>query len=129
MNDERLPGKIYDGYKVVRIYIDKIDCKEYFMSAFATNAKIMYCENIWVTPLNNCGPLAVFIAEEPVKQFVGIRTPNDNIMSHAVYKCKYKKSQFAELWVRTCRVREAMWCGFPIGTDFADAVMITERII
>jgi hypothetical protein len=124
MNDERLPGKIYDGFKVVYSLRGLIH-SDILGSCCADNNRVVYDINRWVFPMVGAGPLAVFRQELDARVFA-----SNNRLWMAIYKCKYRKSKFNQLWYnmasthRTYKPENEL----PQGTDFADAVMITEEV-
>ena len=129
MNDERLPGRIYDGFKVVLVVPWRDFPAESRRSCFAEQCKRLYEPFQWVMPIVGAGPLAVLVSENSASNFAsnflnGVRS------SLRIYKCKYRKSKFNQLWYsmvgqrRTYKYENEL----PQGTDFADAVMITEEV-
>lgn len=125
--DERVPGRIYDGFKVV-YKLSGLIRSDILGSCYANNNRVVYEKNMWVFPMIGAGPLAVFAHESDAKRFDGVdRTKR---LWTVIYKCKYKKSAFEQLWYNM----ETMYRSYmpkselPQGTDFADAVMITEEV-
>jgi hypothetical protein len=119
----REPGKIYDGYKVV-YKLSGLIHSNILGSCFADNNRVVYNMNKWAFPMVGAGPLAVFVNKEKAMVFRG------TMPWLAVYTCKYKKSKHRQLWYnmasmyRTYKPESEL----PDGTDFADAVMITEEV-
>jgi hypothetical protein len=125
MNDERLPGRIYDGFKVVLVVPWRDFPAESRRSCFAEQCKRLYEPFQWVMPIVGAGPLAVFVSENSASNFLhGVRS------SLRIYKCKYHKSKFKQLWYNMAGLHRTYLPEneLPQGTDFADAVMITEEV-
>ena len=135
MKDKRLPGKIYDGFKVVRSFVhfneyNKLTGNPQIVSCFAFSGRVSYFINLWSTPLKGLGPLAVFTSFGDALGFKSKQFSHLNTGEFVIYACKYRKSKFKQLWYNMAGLHRTYLPEneLPQGTDFADAVMITEEV-
>lgn len=123
--------KWHPGYKVV------IERNGYIHSCMECSRRHYYKVGEITTPRRDCGPLAVFETYEAAYAFV---TRYAGAAPRVIYSCTYTKSPTKDLffryWYNGMRRIESFMSGLrrgtylelPEGTDFANRVMLIERI-
>ena len=113
-----------EGWKVVDSHI--IDGHPVSMTCAAR--EVYYAFGSAVVRPARCGPLAVFVRDAYAIDFVRLLASvnGERIFDQAtVIKCIYAPSVDRKLWVESSGVRcESEADELPIGTDFADAVIL-----
>jgi len=123
---------IKEGFKVVAYHPkrkqlfsgDSIMPDGYFFLGGKYDGVIRYITNKWVKRKSGCGPLCIFTSWADAEKWT--ECPEFRKIWR-IYKCKYKPSD--ERYVYTVDKLATVCDTFlPDGTDFAEEVMITERM-
>lgn len=122
-----MTAKIYHGYKVVRVYKNRMFSCTLQRNNEERVACVEYFVNQWVKPnKSSFGPLGVYDKREHAENLV-------EIMGGVIYECLYRKSKKNRFYFHFVRKNgDKIFLSSPIqppiNTQFASSVMLLKRV-